>query len=912
MNVLPFFICIFFSAISLTASAQSASKPNIIFILSDDIGYEIPTINGGQSYSTPNIDSMARHGMNFTHCEASPLCSPSRFMLLTGKYNFKNYSIWALMNNGEKTIGNVMHDAGYKTGFFGKLQLTGVDSDMINRGFDDYLIFEAASLPDNGQRYKSPQLYTNGSAPVPDNFTAGKYADDLVTDRLLGFIDSNKNSPFFAYYPMSLAHVPFCPTPDDPAFATWDARPDSSNAIFFPSMIRYMDKIVGRIIQHLKATGLDQNTIVIFAGDNGTTPGIITQFNGVEFAGGKASTTEAGTHVPLIVYWAGHIAEGSINDDLVDFTDFFPTLANAAGATNLSRYGILDGRSFFPRLSGLAGNPRDWIFDHYDSSPDFDGRFFRWVQNKTYKLYDNTGQANSGKFYNIEKDPKEHIPLADAFLRPDQLAIKQSLQHILDSIPKAPDFPVLTNIFATNITANSAILGATIISNGGAPIKQRGSLYEYAPQAAYYYGNNLADAVSGLGTFQQLRTHLAPQKLYNYSLYAMNTNTSNSTGFIKGTFITCSAPPFTQPNSFTAKTDGCFVILNWDAVTFPPVGATKGGYLLVYSTGRPALAANPNRNAPVNIIANGKIFPVSETVLPVVPKSTAKVTALSPDSVYNFLLVPYTWDGSSDSTFNYLTAGALTIRISLAANKLTTTAIVTNPSCYGLGNGTITLTAANGFLPNYFNINAGSFQTSTVLKNIVPGKYSIVTKDALGCTDSISVTVTQPGALGLSITNTNDTCKGANNASIQLTGTLGIPPYQYSVNSGIYDTASIFNGLIAGTYSASVMDKNGCAFSSLVTITQSDSACPVIYPGEMKINVFPNPSQSQFKLVISYSVPGHPISIKVVDIYGKTVFRADNATGNTYSFGKNFASGIYFLKVQQDGDIKTIRILKVN
>src|SRR5689334_23287525 len=93
-----------------------ANRPNIIFILADDVGYSVPKINGGQSYVTPNIDSMARHGMNFTHCEASPLCSTSRYLFLTGKYNFRNYSNWAYMSDSAKTIANVMHDAGYTTG----------------------------------------------------------------------------------------------------------------------------------------------------------------------------------------------------------------------------------------------------------------------------------------------------------------------------------------------------------------------------------------------------------------------------------------------------------------------------------------------------------------------------------------------------------------------------------------------------------------------------------------------------------------------------------------------------------------------------------------------------------------------------------------------------------------------------
>src|SRR3954469_24983073 len=124
MKSQSYFLAMLFAVISLNyVHAQPSKKPNIIFILADDVGYDVLRVNGGQSYSTPNLDSMARHGKNFTHCESSPLCSPSRVLLLTGQQNFRNYSTWGYLSDTVKTIGNLMRDAGYRTAFFGKLQL---------------------------------------------------------------------------------------------------------------------------------------------------------------------------------------------------------------------------------------------------------------------------------------------------------------------------------------------------------------------------------------------------------------------------------------------------------------------------------------------------------------------------------------------------------------------------------------------------------------------------------------------------------------------------------------------------------------------------------------------------------------------------------------------------------------------
>jgi arylsulfatase A len=367
-----------------THTKSQNQKPNIILILADDLGYKALTCDGGNLYSTPNIDALAKKGMRFTQCHASPKCSPSRFLLLTGKYNFRNYRSWGIMTRDQKTIGNMMKDAGYKTGVFGKWQLDGGDLSIHTFGFDDYCLWNVYStgMLEGNTKYKNPEIFTHG-AYLSNKSTLNKYGPDIFSDSLLRFIENNESNPFFIFYPAILTHHPFCPTPDDSAFAKWDPT-DRSDTTFFPSMIHYMDKQVGQIINKIKSLGIEDNTVIIFTGDNGTSQAIIDYVdeNDSAYFGGKTLTTETGLRVPLIVCWPGKIKAGTENSDLVDFTDFLPTLAGIAGIPVPDNYGPLDGVSFAPRLFDQPGTPRDWIFYHYDYHPGPNTTCMRWAQTK--------------------------------------------------------------------------------------------------------------------------------------------------------------------------------------------------------------------------------------------------------------------------------------------------------------------------------------------------------------------------------------------------------------------------------------------------------------------------------------------------------------------------------------------------
>ncbi len=409
------------------------NKLNIILIVADDIGYEVPTVNGGQSYLTPTIDRMAKNGVRFTQCHSLALCSPSRTTLLTGKYNFRNYTTWGSLATTEKTFANMLADAGYKTCVSGKWQFNGGAASIKSFGFQNYCVWDAFKESDEetdaGSQYKNPKVYQDG-AYLPDSATNGKYGEDIFCSYVKDFINNNKKSPFFIYYPMILCHAPYSPTPDDPEFASWNPDKDKSDTSYFPSMVKYMDKKISEVINTLTTNGLANNTLILFTGDNGTPQQIYSLYNGVLIQGGKSHTTDWGTHVPLIAYCPSKVSKAIVKD-LVCFPDFLPTLAGVAKISKPSTYGILDGISFYNQIFGLAATPREWMYSYYNPHPDENPlNTLEYVQDTTYKLYN----GKQTGFYNIFKDSYEKKPIASNKLTTGEKRTKTEFQSIIDSI----------------------------------------------------------------------------------------------------------------------------------------------------------------------------------------------------------------------------------------------------------------------------------------------------------------------------------------------------------------------------------------------------------------------------------------------------------------------------------------------
>ncbi|MCH5373242.1 MAG: sulfatase-like hydrolase/transferase [Planctomycetes bacterium] len=402
-------------------SAKPIDRPNIVFILADDLGYECIGANGGTSYQTPVLDGLAREGMRFEHCYAQPLCTPTRVKLMTGIYNVRNYVRFGLLDPKQTTFAHLFREAGYATCVVGKWQLGGGLDGPDHFGFDQYCLWQLDRRP---SRYPNPGLEVDGKHV---DYNKGQYGPDVVSDFACQFMEQNREQPFLIYYPMILTHCPFEPTPDS---ADWDPTSKGSptykgDARYFGDMVAHMDKIVGKLVAKLDELGLRENTLIVFTGDNGTDAPVVSMMGDRAVRAGKGSMTDAGTRVPLIANWPGVIPAKAVSQDLVDFTDVLPTLCDCARIDVPERLAI-DGHSFWPQLQGETGNPRQWIYCWYSRDGSEAGAK-EWARNQRFKLY------RTGKFYDIENDVLEQNPLATA----DQLdartaGVRAMLQDALD------------------------------------------------------------------------------------------------------------------------------------------------------------------------------------------------------------------------------------------------------------------------------------------------------------------------------------------------------------------------------------------------------------------------------------------------------------------------------------------------
>ena len=386
-------------AMVLTASATpSVAAPplNIILIMADDIAYDNNFgAYGAKDSWTPRLDRMATEGIRFDHCYSTPKCTPSRVKIMTGRSGVRNYFRFGALRADEPTFATMLQKAGYATMIAGKWQLDGPGGTPTKAaGFDSWLLWNTQIA--SGDRFWNPTLEHNGQLM---HVATDAYGPDLCVDAITSFIERHRQSPFFVYYPMLLVHSPFLPTP-----LSVD-RNETDKQKNFADMVQYMDLLVGRIMDCVREQGLEQQTVVMFTTDNGTNRNLRYVSRGREVEGKKGVPHDRGTHAPLLIRCPGTIGAGQVCQDLVDFSDFLPTLAEISGAT-LPR-GPLDGRSFWPQCRGLTGTPREWIYQYYWPKgygwiPDELGEGeLIWAQNRRYKLYGN------GLFYDLLKDPEE-------------------------------------------------------------------------------------------------------------------------------------------------------------------------------------------------------------------------------------------------------------------------------------------------------------------------------------------------------------------------------------------------------------------------------------------------------------------------------------------------------------------------
>ena len=428
-----FYSLAFFSALAL--QAPESQKPNILLIMADDVGMEAFSSYGGESYHTPNIDALAEQGMQFSHCYSQPLCTPSRVKLMTGKSNLRNYVEFSILDRKERTFAHLAKAAGYSTAIAGKWQLLGAShyGEWAGRGttpnqagFDSWCLWQVGEL---GSRYWNPQMEVDGELQDP---VQGGFGPDLSCQHLLDFAAEHRAEPFLAYFPMALVHSPFVHTPLTRTEQTAEVNPGSKQERF-AEMMTYMDVVVGRLVSGLDALGLRERTLIVFIGDNGTSRGIQSVRNGQTVMGAKAHPIDAGTHVPLIASWPGRIEPGTTCDDLIDFSDFMPTIAEAIGQRIPSGQ-VCDGYSFLPQLLGQTGSPREFITIYSNPRPEDLTKNPRicFARNKRFKLYDD------GRMFDCVEDSREEHPLSVGELNPVQRRAHMVLQEALKNLPVEP------------------------------------------------------------------------------------------------------------------------------------------------------------------------------------------------------------------------------------------------------------------------------------------------------------------------------------------------------------------------------------------------------------------------------------------------------------------------------------------
>jgi arylsulfatase A len=415
--------------------------PNVILIMADDMGAECLSAYGGTSYVTPSLDAISKEGLLVSHCISQPLCTPSRVKLMTGMSNARNYTHFGRLDTTWQTIGNLMKAAGYRTCISGKWQLNGLaykdqfpDWDDPGRplqmGFEEYCLWQLTHQRSEGERYADPLIEENGRVLETG---PSDYGPDLFCNYILDFIERNSKEPFFVYYPMVLVHDPFVPTPDSEDWNDPQNRYRSDTA-YFRDMVAYADKQVGRIRRKLVEEGIEENTILIFTADNGTDRSVRSHTRTRMVRGGKGMTISDGIHVPLLVSWPEKIRKGRRYEGLIEFSDFYPTLADLVNTPVES-----DGKSFLPVLENRKHESREFALVHYDPRwGDWVNRHRnRFIQNTGYKLY------QDGSFFHIEEDILEQHPLAERTLNTDQEELKSRMKQALFDLPETPPNLVL-------------------------------------------------------------------------------------------------------------------------------------------------------------------------------------------------------------------------------------------------------------------------------------------------------------------------------------------------------------------------------------------------------------------------------------------------------------------------------------
>jgi len=425
-----------FTAMSFAAAAwprhayarAKQKKLNFIVIMADDCSAGEIGCYGNKSHRTPNLDALARSGVMFRTGWCTPLCSPTRAEIMTGRYGFRtrwyhnNMKVPEPLSKNNKIFAQILKQAGYATAIAGKWQLFGTQKEY---GFDESCIWAyenylpkgvvhtgAYEQPGKPARYWHPCILKNGEylPTSPDD-----YGPDIFTDFLIDFMKRHADGSFLLYYPMCLTHGPHYPTPDSLTAEKDKMRNSRDN---FKADVEYMDKLVGRIVKALDELGLRDNTVLFFTTDNGTG------------GRGKGQAKEIGCRVPMIVNCPGLVKPIGPCDELVDLSDVLPTLMDFAGVRLPAEY-VVDGRSCAPLLLGKSYEPREWIFSYLADKRML--RDKRWLLEGDGRFYD-CGDSRDGTGYKDVTNSDD----------PEVVAARKRFAEILiDKPAPRPDDPLM-------------------------------------------------------------------------------------------------------------------------------------------------------------------------------------------------------------------------------------------------------------------------------------------------------------------------------------------------------------------------------------------------------------------------------------------------------------------------------------
>ena len=421
-------------------------QPNIVLILIDDLShYGISSYGGikvnsqrglfeGLDISTPRIDEIAREGVRCEMAFAYPLCENTRIALMSGLNNDRNFLHCKRQHASDITFGDAFQRAGYATGIFGKWKQTRGTKEIHGKdyifefGWDEFCCFDVIG---EGQRFINPNLVINGEihnymgrTDLDPETGRRWYGPDICNRHALAFIDKYRDKNFFLYYPMMLMHDDHKPTPDtkpDSIFDNFDEVTHNRDGHsgddqrYFPDMLSYTDKLIGKVIDRLEKHGLTEKTLVVIMGDNGTKEAFShTLKDGTVYPGRKGGNTDNGLHVPLILRMPSVILsekQTRTYEGLVNLTDIYPTIADAAGVEVPNR-DKLDGISFWPQMVGESDEEhRNDIYTWYNGNNKYiqEETILRYAFNKEFKRYAPTIHYPEGRFFDLRTDPLERM-----------------------------------------------------------------------------------------------------------------------------------------------------------------------------------------------------------------------------------------------------------------------------------------------------------------------------------------------------------------------------------------------------------------------------------------------------------------------------------------------------------------------